>query len=28
MTRRNAADNKRSIAIVMDNLVFSAPSVN
>lgn len=28
MTRINAADNKRPIAIVMDNLVFSAPNVN
>lgn len=28
MTRRNAADNNRPIAIVMDDLVFSAPSVN
>lgn len=28
MTRKNAADNKRAIAIVMDNLVYSAPSVN
>ncbi len=28
MTRTAAADNKRSIAIVMDNLVYSAPSVN
>jgi SecD/SecF fusion protein len=27
MTRKNAADNKRPIAIVMDNLVYSAPSV-
>jgi SecD/SecF fusion protein len=28
MTRKNAADNNRPIAIVMDNLVFSAPNVN
>ena len=28
MTKKNAADNKRAIAIVMDNLVYSAPSVN
>lgn len=28
MTRVNAADNQRPIAIVMDNLVYSAPSVN
>jgi SecD/SecF fusion protein len=28
MTRRNAADNRRPIAIVMDNLVLSAPNVN
>lgn len=28
MTQKNAADNKRPIAIVMDNLVYSAPSVN
>lgn len=28
MTRRNAADNQRPIAIVMDNMVYSAPSVN
>ncbi len=28
MTKKNAADNKRPIAIVMDNLVYSAPSVN
>jgi SecD/SecF fusion protein len=28
MTRRNAADNNRPIAIVMDNLVLSAPNVN
>ncbi len=27
MTRKNAADNKRPIAIVMDSLVYSAPSV-
>ena len=28
MTRRNAADNRRAIAIVLDNLVYSAPMVN
>jgi SecD/SecF fusion protein len=28
MTRKNSADNNRPIAIVMDNLVFSAPNVN
>ena len=28
MTRKNAADNQRAIAIVMDNMVYSAPSVN
>jgi len=28
MTRINAADNKRPIAVVMDNLVYSAPNVN
>ncbi len=28
MTKTAAADNKRSIAIVMDNMVYSAPSVN
>lgn len=28
MTKRNAADRNRPIAIVMDNLVYSAPSVN
>jgi SecD/SecF fusion protein len=28
MTQKNAADNRRPIAIVMDNLVYSAPSVN
>jgi SecD/SecF fusion protein len=28
MTRKNAADNRRAIAIVMDNLVYSAPMVN
>lgn len=28
MTRKNAADNRRPIAIVMDNLVYSAPMVN
>ncbi|MFY7972019.1 MAG: protein translocase subunit SecDF [Flavobacteriales bacterium] len=28
MTAKNAGDNKRAIAIVMDNLVYSAPSVN
>jgi SecD/SecF fusion protein len=28
MTRVNAADNQRPIAIVMDNLVYSAPNVN
>jgi SecD/SecF fusion protein len=27
MTRKNAADNKRPIAIVMDGMVYSAPSV-
>lgn len=28
MTRVNAADNKRPIAVVMDNLVYSAPNVD
>jgi SecD/SecF fusion protein len=28
MTKKNAADRNRPIAIVMDNLVYSAPSVN
>ena len=28
LTRKNAADNHRPIAIVMDNLVYSAPNVN
>jgi len=28
MTKKNAGDNNRAIAIVMDNLVYSAPSVN
>ena len=28
MTEKNAADNHRAIAIVMDNLVYSSPSVN
>jgi len=28
MTRKNAADNRRPVAIVMDNLVYSAPMVN
>ena len=28
MTKKNAGDNNRGIAIVMDNLVYSAPSVN
>ncbi|MCC6600500.1 MAG: protein translocase subunit SecDF [Crocinitomicaceae bacterium] len=28
MTKKNASDNKRPIAIVMDNLVYSAPNVN
>ncbi|MEN9943122.1 MAG: hypothetical protein RLZZ91_1123 [Bacteroidota bacterium] len=28
MTAKNAADNNRSVAVVMDNLVYSAPSVN
>lgn len=28
ITKKNAADNKRPIAIVMDNIVYSAPSVN
>lgn len=28
MTRKNAADKNRPIAIVMDNLVYSAPNVN
>ena len=28
MTAKNAADNNRAVAVVMDNLVYSAPSVN